>query len=300
MNNTLFWKKTAILIFLFFLTDYLISFLLISGLNRYYGFSEENEILINGSSMAASGFSKETIEQLSRKKTASYCQNGATVEDRKAMIEFYFSKQDNIKNIVIYEVNPLLFSKQLTAENVYTRFFPFMDEKSMDKYIRKNTTYLDYLIHKIIRTSRFDSGLIISIFRDYFGLNENVKTNQIDDNAIRNLEEHIGENQVIINVDKKSVFESTIDFLSNQKSQIIIVMMPMYQAKFQTFDSLGYLALSKYFENFAKEKSNVKYIDMNESEMVKSKDYFSDPLHFNKYGQKKLSEMISSVILKDK
>lgn len=300
MTKSIFCKKVALLIFLFFLIDLLLSFLLINGLNRYYGFNNQNEILVNGSSMAASGFNKETIERLTGKEVASYCQNGASVEDRKAMIEYYFSNQTDSKNTVIYEVNPLLLSQQLTAENVYTRFFPFMDEKSMDAYIKKNTDKLDYLIHKIIRTSRFDSGLIISILRDYFGKNENIKTNQIDNNAIKKLEEQRGKKQVIINTDQKSVFESTMDLLSDQKSQIILVMMPMYQAKLQSFDSVGYLALSKYYENYANEKPNVKYIDMNESDIVKSKYYFSDPLHFNKYGQKKLSEMISSIILEDK
>ena len=246
-----------------------------------------------------SGFNRKIISLKTGKKVASYCQEGASVEDRYAMIRHFLLNEGTHVHSVIYEVNPLIFSEQVTAENVYTRFYPYMDEWSIDQYISKNAPPWDYLIHKFIRTSRFDSRLLISITKGYLGRYDDVKLNSLKENEIKSLVVRRNTLPVILNKKLMTTFENTISLISNNSANTIIVMMPMYYVKKQSFDRIGYKKLSLYFENFCQNKANVKYIDLNRSKMTYSVSYFTDPLHFNVYGQTKLSEIISSLILEN-
>jgi hypothetical protein len=249
--------------------------------------------------MIGSGLNRSEVEHMTNLKVASYCQEGAAVDDRLAMVKHFFSKYGENVKTVIYEINPLLFSPQFTAENVYTRFYPYMDEKAIEIYISGNSERLDYIIHKIVRTSRYESRLMISIIRGYIGKYNNVKNNQVNEEILESLVPLKNKTPIIMGEHEIGSFEETMGIISLNKAHIILLMMPMHYIKFQTFDSIGYNHLSDYFKGYCQTHPNVDYIDLNQSQMVKDTKYFSDPLHFNINGQKELSSMISSFILND-
>src|SRR6478735_634314 len=122
MKFTIFLKRLAAFAIIFLLIDYTASIWMLKGLNKFYGFDNKPEILINGSSMTLSGFHRTDIEKKTAKRVCVYAKEGVGVEDRYAMLAQFFSEHPGTVKTVIYEVNPLLFSSKLTAANTYTIF----------------------------------------------------------------------------------------------------------------------------------------------------------------------------------
>jgi hypothetical protein len=69
-------------------------------------------------------------------------------------------------------------------------------------------------------------------------------------------------------------------------------MMPMVQEKLETFDSASYNAFTDYFQNYATERSHVKFINLNADKRNCEANLFSDPLHLNDFGQKRATKTL--------
>jgi len=299
MKHLVFLKKFAALVLLFFILDFLISIILINGLDKYYGFSKQANVLISGSSMAMSGFNREEIENLTNMKIATYTHEGVSVDERLAMIDHFFLEYPNSVKTVVYEVNPYIFSGSRTSENVYTIFYPYMDNKTIDKFVKERAPLKDYYLNKIIRTKRFDSRLMRLVFIGYLGKYDNLKTGVVDSAMLVPLIAQKGTRPVRMNPVKKDVFENTMDLIRANNANIILVMMPMYYAKLETFDENGFQNLCKYFETYSLTTEHVRFINLNSESMIKNRQYYSDPLHFNVFGQKQITGLISSYIVEN-
>ena len=68
--------RLVFLLILFFILDFLISAVLLKGLNKCYGIDQKPDILINGTSMSMNGFNRITMEQLTKRKIANYSNEG--------------------------------------------------------------------------------------------------------------------------------------------------------------------------------------------------------------------------------
>ncbi len=297
MNHLLFIKRVLILCALFFLFDFITSVFLIKGLNNYFGFDENPKVLINGSSMAGAGFSKQSIEEQTDLNIAKYTLEGVSVEDRYAMVEQFFEMFPNEDKIVIYEVNPVLFSGMKTSENVYTHFYPYMDDERINAFIKSEADKKEYLIRKLIRSLRFDSRLMITVMRGYLGNDENVKKNSLDSAAIIQLYQQRGLADVVMREDKVELFEKTVSLVLENNSEVLLIMMPMHQAKLETFDETGYNELISYLEVFSSSNAKVDFINLNLDSLIQDAGNFSDPLHYNAYGQDKIDKIISEYLL---
>ncbi len=299
MKHWIFFKRFLILIVLFILFDFLISIVLINGLNNYFGFSENPEILINGSSMAMSGFNRKDIENYTGMKIASYNHEGVSIIDRYAMIRHFFQMYPEGVKTVVYEVNPVLFSNIKTAENIYTIFYPYMDDKTIDKYIKERTSIKEYYINKIIRAKRFDSRLIRLIIMGYLGKSDNLKTNTLDTATLLPLITKKGMIEIAFEKMNEELFEKTMDIISSNHANIILVMMPMYHIKLNTFRKEDYNKLCKYFKDYCSARKDIEFLDLNQDSLIYNPNYFSDPLHFNVYGQRQITHMICSHLIKN-
>jgi hypothetical protein len=299
MKPAVFFKRAFLIIIMFFLCDLLISLVLINGLNKYYGFDQKPEILINGSSMAMSGFNRTDIQSITSSHVATYAQEGVSVSDRYEMINHFFHMFPQGVKTVIYEVNPVIFSNAKSAENVYTHFFPYMDDKSIDNYVKENAGTREYFANKIIRTKRFESRVIRLIVQGYLGNYDNIKTNTFDTATLTSFEEQRGEAEVVLEKSNIEIFEETMGLIRSHNSNIILIMMPMYYLKFQTFNNDGYRVLSNYFEDFSSSHEGINFIDLNRDSLIYSSEYFSDPLHFNVYGQRQITGIVGPHIIDD-
>lgn len=292
-----FFIKMMLFSILFIFLDFVISVLLLSGLKKYYGFDKDPEILINGSSMAMSGFNRTELELSTNETVANYSHEGVSVEDRQAMINYFFHENAKGVKTVIYEVSPLIFSDERTADNVYTIFFPYLDDKFIDNYVKEKASKKEYYINKIIRTKRFDSRLVRLIIFGYIKKFDNLKTNKLDTSILEPTASIRGKNRVNLEKSKIEIFENTIDLIRSHNSSIILVMMPMYHIKFHSFSSTEYDILCKYFMDFCSSREGIEFLDLNQDSLIYNSDYFSDQLHFNVYGQEQITRIISSYLI---
>lgn len=277
---------------LFLIIDFATSKLMLGGLNKFYGFDKAPAILINGSSMSLSGFHKTEIEKQVNQKVAVYAKEGVGVEDRYAMLQQFFSDKHSSIQTVIYEINPQLFSDKLTAANVYTIFYPFMDNNAIDEYIYKRATRFEYYVHKYFRSARFDVLSINFVLKGYMNNYDNFKTNTINPETAYFTKEECGKKKVEFNKDKVAVFEKTIQLLQDNNTKIVLVMMPIYYQKQATFDSISYNQLGDYYKKFTESKKNISFLDLNTNDIAHNALFFADVLHLNRDGQKKVTEAV--------
>lgn len=292
MKFSAFLIKLFTFLLLFLIIDFATSKLMLKGLNKFYGFEKGPSILINGSSMSLSGFHKTEIEKQVHQKVVVYAKEGVGVEDRYAMLQQFFSDHHSSVKTVIYEINPLLFSDKLTAANVYTIFYPFMDNNAIDDYINKRATRFEYYVHKYFRSARFDVLTINFVLKGYMNNYDNFKTNSINPETVYFTKEESGKKMIELNKDKVAVFENTIKLLQDNNTKVILVMMPIYYQKQATFDSTSFNQLGEYYKKFAGSKKNISFLDLNTNDISHHALFFADVLHLNREGQKKVTAVV--------
>jgi hypothetical protein len=167
----------------------------------------------------------------------------------------------------------------------------------LDKYIRSNAGTVDYYINKFIRTKRFESRLMRLIISGYIGKSENLKTNSLDTVSMNNLFHQKGSVEVKMEKGNIQAFENTMNLIKSHKSKILLVMMPMYKIKYQTFNRTGYEALCNYLREYCRTIGGAEFIDLNYASLTNRPDLFSDFLHFNVRGQTELTDIISTILM---
>ncbi len=292
MSSFIWLKRLTIFTVLFFLIDFGISTVLLTGLNKYFGLHSNAKIVLNGSSMSLAGFNKAKIETATNKSVAFYSRNGVSLEDRKTMLEHYFNTTTQKTDVVVLEVNPLLFSKRFTAANVYMLFLPFMDDPAMDKFIKSKTTFKNYCVRKLIRTSRYDLDLFSLSLKGYMGMYENKKTQVLDASALIGLKDKVNSVPVEFDQEKADLFKRTIALTESHSKKIILVNMPIFESKMKTFKHDEYQVFISFIKEYAKSHQNISFLDLNQPEITTNPNLFSDPLHVNVEGQVKASEAL--------
>jgi hypothetical protein len=290
-------RKVFLFGFFFFLIDYGISELLLEGLYKHSGLNSNAEILINGSSMSLAGFNKNNIESSTHKSVAFYSRNGVSLEDRSIMLKHYFSIQNQKTKLTILEINPLLFSKRFTAANVYVLFLPFMDDNAINNFIKDKTSKDVFLLHKFIRTTRYNSDLVSVAIKGYLGIYENKKNQVLDTNSLNRLKKIENSVPVEFNIEKVAIFKKLIAQTQLNSANIILVNMPIYENKMKTFRKKDYDVFISFIKKFSEGNKNILFLDLNQAEITSHADFFSDPLHLNYQGQKKATSLLINKII---
>jgi hypothetical protein len=280
----------------FFLLDLLFSSILFKGVVKYYGFDDDPEILINGSSLSYYGFNRNYIETYTRQNVSFYVRGGVGVEDRFYMIQHFMADYSNDLETVIYEVNPTLFREEPTSVNVHKLFLPFMDNKYLKPYFKERMSFMSYLIFKFIRTERYDERLLITSFRGYFQKFDNWQDKVIDSARIKELRANQGSVIVELSKGKIELFYRTMEQISKKKIKIILVMMPMCSGKKETYQVDTYTDFCNFFNEYCSSNSNTIFIDFNLDERLTDYTNFFDPIHLNTKGQNELSRKIVEVL----
>lgn len=292
MKFTLFFRKVVLLIMLFLAIDFVISKVLIEGLNRYFGLNEKADVLINGSSMVMNGFDRYELGKIIDLDVASYSHEGVSLVDRQAMLQHFYDNYKCDVKTIIFEIHPLIFSSYIRSKNVYTIFYPFMDVDNIDYYIKERASEKEYWVHKIIRTSRFDSNKLITVARGYLGVFGSFKTNVLDKERVdKNL--HGVVNEIVIAPQKQELFEEIMQMIESNNSRALLVMMPMYDSKFKTFPKDDYKELCFYFEDFCSRKDGFEFLDLNIDSITTNAQLFFDDVHLNVKGQKVVTDIVA-------
>lgn len=292
-SKVIVWLLTTIIVF--FVIDNFANWIMMKGVNNYYGLNQPSEILLIGHSHLMLATDKKRLEQETGMKVSKYCREGVNVADKKIMVEHFLNNgfADSLK-FVLYGVDLATFTGEGLSQNSYKLFYPFIDNEYVDEYIKSQAESTDYWLHKIVKSTRFnDDGLKNSVFRGWLNNWDNLKTNVIDIGAYKERlangdERHIQMNEQII-----AQFKETMKMLTDRGVSVILVNTPTLDL-LNNFESEKYKAIMKWFEDFAKSNEHVLFWDFNPSYQS---DYsiFSDRLHLNRKGQ----EILTGELVKD-
>lgn len=263
------------------------------GLNRYFGLSQHSEVLLIGHSHLMLATDKESMENETGMKVSKYCREGVNVADRYVMVKQFLNSEysDSLK-YVLYGVDQFMFTGAGLSQNSYKLFYPFIDNKDMNKYIKESATdKFDYWLHKLLCSSRYSDALINSSLRGWMNNWDNYKYGNID---VNKLEEDIKEDrQRKIKFEEELIvdFEETINLLHDRGIKVILVNTPIAKP-LNDYQPEEYRKITSYFESLA-ENSMTEYWDLN-PEYSKEYEIFFDPIHLNPKGQEIINKELVS------
>jgi len=288
--------KIIVFCFFFFLFDYLFSVLILNGLNKYYGIGTESEILISGTSASIQGFDNNLVELKTHKEVSNYSRAGASIYERYLMLNHFF-RNTKFNGVVLYEISPMMFSNKKITDNSYKLFYPFMDDENINEYIASEANIIDYIIKRIIRTTRFeDEQLLVHSIRGYLNNQKNIKNLNIDINKFKNVDGKIGTESIIIDKNKKDELLKSFDLIRSNYGYVFLVNMPLTKLKTEQYITKDYNDYLLFFKNISDSLSYVELIDFNIDHFVNN-DFFSDLVHLNTKGQKIFSAAISDSLI---
>lgn len=292
--------KVIVFLVLFGLFDSGIFAVFKKGLNQYYGFTRKSEILIVGSSASLSGYNISYLESALDKQVALYAQEGSSLEIRYVMLQHYFNNNSGIVNTVLYEISPRILSNRKMEVNGYKMFYPYMDDLVISKFIvSEEPKYSNYLMHKYIKTSRFNNHLIKNSINGYIGFYGNVKTLIVDTTTIMHFKNPERLEPILLDSAKVHAIEQSIKLIQDNNARIILVNFPVtsfLQESYLKSDYGNYLA---FLKTLCEKYSDVSLIDLNKNGY---NDYhlFSDKGHLNSKGQMEFTQGVISELTKVK
>ncbi len=267
------------------------------GVNNYYGLNQDSEILLIGHSHLMLATDKERMERELGMKVSKYCREGVNVSDKKAMIEHFLNNEhaDSLK-LVLYGVDLATFTGEGLSRNSYQLFYPFMDNNFVDNYVKSQSDNVDYWLHKLVKTTRFnDDGLKNSVARGWTNNWDNFKNKVIDIEEYKLKLANGDERHIVINNQIIDEFKETIKIITDRGINVLLVNTPTVDLLNQ-YEPEKYTFMINWFTNFADNNELVEFIDYNPKY---STDYsiFSDRLHLNGKGQQIITtELINHII----
>ncbi len=281
--------KIFLFIILFFLSDFLVAFALQKGMEKYYGLNKSSKILCVGHSHTVLGIDTKQIENELSIPVAKYAVAGANIVDRYSMIKHFIGLNPDVK-IVIYDVDARLFDTEGLSSASYTLFLPFIDNDSIDEYIKKEATWQEYVLSKIIRTSRFrDQSFNIAI-RGIFGKAETLKKTKVNINNYKNYLEKERKKQIRINIESVKKFKETIDFLSKKNIIVYLINIPVID-KLNEIDPENQKKSINIFRKISNKHDNVVFLDYS-PQYEKEYDLFFDLRHLNNKGKQIVTQRL--------
>jgi hypothetical protein len=286
-----------ILLFLVFLLvlDYTVSFFLEKGITRYYGLENDADIVLVGHSHLMLALDKETIERKLGVRVAKYTRPGVNVHDRYIMFQHYFSGHNKSPGIVVYSIDPWLFTSEGLSANSYKLFYPFMDNPWVDRYVHAEAKDLfDYFGHKFFRSSRFDVLLVNAAFRGYLGNWSNLKFGELDRAALKREIDSGEYRKITIEQENIRWFEKTLDFLVEKKVTVILLNTPIYHL-LTDIQPEKYAAAMGAIRMTAARYPNVRIVDISQG-LSSQPRYFFDAVHMNPEGQRTVTGIFARTL----
>lgn len=291
------WRRVvcAVLFVLAFIgIDRLVGLFLNRGLNSYFGLNQHSEVLLVGHSHLMLAVDKSQFERDTHRRVSKYCREGVNVADKYEMIKQYLDSpySDSLK-VVMYGVDQFMFVGHDLSQNSYKLFYPFMDNDNIDLYIRRSTDKFDYLLHKVLCTTRYSDALINSAIRGWFNDWNNYKDGRLD---VAILEKQVKDGQqrhIKFERELMGDFERTLSLLEERGIAVVLVNTPVAKL-LNEFEPNEYAAIVRYFQQKAESSDMIYYWDLN-PEFSDRYELFHDPIHLNLQGQKVVSNRLTEL-----
>ncbi len=284
--------KIVLPILLFIGIDRGIGFMINQGLERYFGLNQHSKVLFLGHSHLMLAVDKSKFEDETGVKVSKYCREGVNVADRYVMLKHFLSLpySDSLK-YVIYGVDQFMFTGKGLSQNSYMLFYPFMDNKAINSYIRESTSVYDYWLHKLICSTRYSDALLNSSIRGWLRDWSNYKIGQLDVETLRKQIEGGKQRHIDFDPDLIEAFENTLSLLKQKGIITILVNTPIAQI-LNEYEPLEYQKIISYLQSQS-DSTNVYYWDLN-PEFSGKYDLLFDPIHLNVEGQQVINSVLAN------
>lgn len=270
-----------------FLLDWGVSTFALKGIEKFYGLKEQTELAFIGHSHLMLGINKEEVEENLNIKVSKYTREGVNVADREIMIRQLVSDNPTVKTVV-YGVDAWMFTGEGLSDNSFKLFYPFMDNPVVEDYVQSAASLTDYLQHKLIRSSRFNSLLINAAFRGYLGNWSNLKYGFVDIEMVKNEIDQGNFRKIESQEENKKIFERTLDFLNEHNIKVILVYVPTLDV-YNEAEPMKFHTEIEYFQQLSDNKINIDYLDYLEA-FSEQHSLFYDKIHLNPKGQENLTK----------
>ena len=272
--------------------DFVFSKILEKGVNTFYGLDSDSQVLLVGHSELMLTVDKVRMEEELHCKVSKYTREGVNVSDRLVMLKQYFDLpySDSVK-IVLYGVDQFIFTGEGLSANSYKLFYPFMDNRIMDDYVKLNALNVyDYWSHKIVRTSRYTDALANAAFRGFMHNWDNFKVGSVDITPLKtDLKKNAGR-YIKFEEENIKLFEETLDFLQQKSVLVFLINTPIIDLLNEA-EPEKYAQILSMFRNYELQYTNIIFLDFN-PEFSSDYSLFFDYIHLNKKGQEILTDAI--------
>lgn len=279
--------------------DYLCDRILLHGVNEFYGLESHSDILLIGHSHLMLATDKKRIEDELHLKVSKYTREGVNVQDRYIMVkQFLNSNYSDSLKICLYGVDLCTFTGEGLSQNSYKLFYPFMDDSYVDRYIESQTDCCDYLLHKIVRTSRYnEDGIKNASLRGWLHDWSNKKNGIIDIKLYHKKLENDDERHIMMNPELIETFKATINMLTDRGIRVILINTPTLDL-LNNYEPDKFKNVVEWFEKFTLENDLVEYWDFN-PQYSSRHEIFYDRLHLNAHGQEIITTEIINRLKKE-
>ena len=295
-------KRRILSILLFVLVfigfDRGIGWLMNNGLNQYFGLNQHSEVLLIGHSQLMLAIDKSNFERGIGLSVSKYCREGVNVADRYEMVKQVLSSSysDSLR-FVLYGVDLFMFTVTELRKNSYKLFYPFIDERNMNEYIKESAVFSDYWTHKLICTTRYSDALINSAIRGYRYDWSNYKVGQLDVDVLKEQIKKEQQRHIHFEQDLIDYFEKTLELITQKGIKVILVNTPI-AAPLNEYEPELYRKIISYFRTKADSSSLIYYWDFNPQYSTQYELFF-DPIHLNSEGQKVINAEITKKFNKE-
>lgn len=276
-----------VLIFLLF--DFAIGTLLENGLRKYYGLHDTSELALVGHSHLMLGVDKDLLEDELDLSVSKYTREGVNVVERKLMVQQLLKENPEI-NTLVYGVDAWMFTGKGLSANSHTLFYPFLEDRAIDTYVSERTGFHEYWKHKVLKTTRYDEGLINSSIRGYLGNWSNFKEGIVDTTRLKKEIKskefrHIDNSPLNIDALRETIIE-----LGKKNITVILLYVPTIDLFNQAEPELFQESIA-IFEELDSSHEHVTFLDYNDF-YSHNHDLFFDPIHMNPKGQLEVTKRL--------
>ena len=287
--------KSAFFFVLCVVADRVIYTALSHGLATYYGLNKDAQVLCVGYSHTVLGIDANALERELDQPVAKYAMSGATIADRFQMIRHYLSLNPNV-HTVIYDVDARLFDSDGISSKSYTLLLPFIDHPIMADYIRAKTTWEEYHINQLIKTTRFRDQTINQSVRGLINQIENEKRGILVKKYYKKYIERETHQGIQLSIKDLKNFYNTINYLSSKGIKIILIYIPVIDFLNNT-DRHKYHDIIQLFHDIEEHNDNVIFLNYN-PEYESQHNLFFDPQHLNYKGKRLITSRLANDLKK--
>jgi len=284
MSKKSFFIYLVLFVSTFFVADRVANIFLEEGLNQYYGIGVPNEIALVGHSHLMLGIDKLQLEEALSNKVSKYTREGVNVSDRMIMINQLIDKNPNLKTI-IYGVDAWTFTGEGLSKNSYKLFYPFLDDKNIEKYVYENSDCLDFISKKYIKSSRYNEQLLSGAMRGYLKKWDNLKYGIVDTLKLLKKIEKGTYRKINNNENNIKLFKETLELLKQKDIKVILLYVPTID-KLEKIQQEKFDKTIKIFRDQVSDK--VEFVNLQEP-WSNRHELFYDPIHLNPKGQKQIT-----------